>query len=99
MIIHIVLMNLNDGADETVITRIRNYVDAIATQLDSVRAYSLVRNTAPNANGFDWAILSAFDNEADMVAYRVDPLHQEFVEFTDPYTEDFMALDYESGSP
>ena len=96
---HIVLMNLNDRADETVIAGIRDYVAAIAAQVDQVRSYVLVRNTSAVAKGFDWAILSAFDNEADLDAYRVAPLHQEFVAFTDPYTVDYMALDYESGSP
>jgi hypothetical protein len=97
MINHIVLMKLNDAADEAVITGIRDYVAKIA-QFDHVHAYAIVRNTAPNANGFDWAILSAFDTEADMAAYRVHPLHREFVAFTDPYTVDYMALDYESAS-
>jgi len=99
MINHIVLMKLNDTADETVITGMRNYVAAIATRLDQVRSYTLVQNTSGVAKGFDWAILSAFDNEADMAAYRVDPLHKEFVAFTDPYTIDYMALDYETSSP
>jgi len=99
MINHIVLMKLNDAADDSVIAGIHDYVAAIAVQLDQVRSYSLVRNTSAVAKGFDWAILSTFDDEADLEAYRVAPLHKEFVAFTDPYTVDYMALDYESASP
>jgi quinol monooxygenase YgiN len=99
MINHIVLMKLNDRADDAVISGMRDYVAAIAAQLDQVRSYRLVRSTSAVAKGHDWAILSAFENEADIAAFRVAPLHQEFVAFTDPYTADYMALDYESASP
>ena len=99
MIHHIVLMKLNPRADDTVIAGMRNYVARIAAELDQVRSYALVRNTSAIAKGYDWAILSAFDNAADMATYRVAPLHQEFVAFTDPYTADYLALDYESVAP
>jgi hypothetical protein len=94
MINHIVLMKMNGGADAEVLARIQDYAERIRDQLREVRSYEIVPNVAGGSKGYNWAILSAFDNEADIEAYKVTPLHREFVAFCDPYTEDFLTLDY-----
>ena len=94
MIKHDVLMALTEEitpADETLMHEL---VDAIRADVGEVRSYELVRNVAPGAR-YNWAILSTFDSTDDIDAYKVHPLHQKLVACTDPYTTDFVTLDYE----
>lgn len=94
MINHIVLMNLNHKVDEDVVKELQSYGNRIREQIKEVRHYEIVQNIANGKKGFDWAILSKFDSEADMQTYKATELHQNFVAFCDPFTEDLLFLDY-----
>jgi hypothetical protein len=94
MIKHIVLMKMNGGTDAKVIARMQKYAAQIRQQIGEVRNYEIVPNVAGGNRGYNWAILSTFANEADVESYKVAPLHREFVSYCDPYTEDFLTLDY-----
>jgi quinol monooxygenase YgiN len=96
MINRVVLMKLNDGADGSVIAKMQAYVARIGAELEETRAYHLTPNAAPGRNGYNWVLHSAFDDEAAMNAYREAPLHQEFVGFCDPFTEDFLIAYYQA---
>ena len=94
MIDHVVLMKLNERADVAVIETMQVHVATIRDGVGEVRSYELVPNIAAGGKGYNWAILSSFDSEAEMERYKVHPLHREFVAAADPYTEDFLTLDY-----
>ncbi|MBL4757691.1 MAG: Dabb family protein [Rhizobiales bacterium] len=94
MITHIVLMKMNGGADEKFVARMQDYATKIRDQISEVQSYEIVPNVADGNKGFNWAILSTFANEEDIASYKVAPLHLEFVSFCDPFTEDFLTLDY-----
>jgi hypothetical protein len=96
MINRIVLLNLNDRADPSVMATMRAYVSRIGTELAETRAYHLTANEADDNGGFNWVLHSAFADEADMNAYREAPLHREFVDFCEPYTEDFRIVWYQA---
>jgi len=95
MIRRIVLMKLNERADAAVIEVMQGHIAAIRDGVAEVRSYDLAPNRSAGGKGYNWAILASFDSEADMTRYKQHPLHQDFVASTDPYTEDFIAIDYE----
>ncbi len=94
MIHRIVLMKLNARADGDVIACMRTYVGRIREEVASTRTYHMAPNKGAGDDDFNWFLTSSFDNEDDMNAYRVAPLHQAFVAYCDPYTEDFLAAYY-----
>lgn len=97
MINRVVLMKLNDRADNSVIAEMQAHVARIGAELEKARAYHLTPNDAAGhaaRGGYNWVLHSAFDDEAAMNAYREAPLHREFVGFCDPYTEDFLIAYY-----
>jgi quinol monooxygenase YgiN len=96
MINRVVLMKLNDRADNSVIAEMQAYVARIGAELEEARAYHLAPNAAADGDGYNWVLHSAFDDEAAMNAYREAPLHQEFVGFCEPYTEDFLVAYYQA---
>ncbi len=85
---------MNGGMNDTIVANMQRYADRIREQIDEVKSYALVPNEAGGSQGYNWAILSSFESEADIDTYKVAPLHREFVEYCDPYTEDFLTLDY-----
>jgi hypothetical protein len=94
MINHIVLMNLSNNADQEIIDELMSYANRIRETINEVKHYEIIPNIANGSKGFNWAILSRFDNESEMNAYKQNELHQEFVTFLDSYTDDLLFLDY-----
>jgi hypothetical protein len=94
MINHIVLMNLREQSAEPVADKLGYYAERIRNEIDQVRGYQIVPNIAKASQGFNWAIISSFDNESDMQVYKETALHKEFVAYCDPITEDILMLDY-----
>ncbi len=94
MIHRIVLMKLNARADDDVIDRMQTYVGRIREEVAGTRTYHMAPNEGAGDGDFNWVLTSSFDNEDDMNAYRVAPLHQAFVAYCDPYTDDFLAAYY-----
>ncbi len=95
MINRIVLLNLNDRANPSVMAAMQAYVSRIGAELAETRAYHLTPNEAADDGGYNWVLHSVFADEADMNAYREAPLHREFVEFCDPFTEDYRIVWYQ----
>lgn len=96
MINRVVLLNLNDKADSSVMAAMRDYVSRIGTELAEARAYHLTPNEAADNDGYNWVLHSAFADEADMNAYHEATLHREFVDFCEPYTKDFQIVWYQA---
>ncbi len=94
MINHIVLMNINNKAGENIIGELQHYGNRIRETILEVQHYEIIRNEANGSKGFNWAIISKFDSESDMQTYKENNLHQEFVSFLDPFTDDILFLDY-----
>ncbi len=94
MLNHIVLMRLNSQIDDNVIGELQNYANRIRDEIKEVRHYEIAPNIAAGSKGLNWAIISKFDSESDMQNYKNNRLHQDFVAFCDPYTEDVLFLDY-----
>ena len=94
MINHIVMMNLNEQKDPDLGKELQSYANRIREEISEVRHYEIVPNIANGDNGFNWAIISKFDSEEAMQTYKDTPLHQAFVAYCDPLTEDLLFLDY-----
>ena len=99
MIKHIVLMKMNDELDDKTIAGMRDYAARIREQIAEARSYDIVLNEASGSKGYDWAILATFATASDIQSYKAAPLHREFVAYCDPYTEDFLTLDYQVAEP
>ena len=99
MINRVVLLKLNDEADGSVIAEMQAYVSRIGREIDQTRAYQLAPNEAAGDGDYNWVLYSAFSDEADMEAYREAPLHREFVDFCDPYTDAFLVVFYQALAP
>ncbi len=95
MIYRNVLFKLNQAADDEAIQKIMQYVDRIREEITEVRDYQFAANMATTDGGYNWVLLAVFDNVPNMNAYRVNPMHLEFVEFCDNYTDDFIVSFYE----
>lgn len=98
MIYRNVLFKLSAAADDAVIQKILLYVDRIRDEIPETREYRFAPNKAEKPDGFNWVLLATFDNEEDMNAYRINPLHLEFVAFCDAYTNDFIVCFYEGAT-
>ena len=96
MIHRTVLIKLNHRADTAVIQKMQAYVSGIRNEIGGTRTYHFTPNQAAGEKGYNWVLLSVFDDEASMNAYRAAPLHQEFVEYCHPYTDDFFVCFYQA---
>jgi len=96
MINRVVLMKLNESADHAVIDTIQSYVARIHRDIKETKAYHFAPNKAADKDGFNWVLHSAFADETDMDSYRSAPLHKEFVDYCDLYTEDFLICFYQA---
>lgn len=95
MIYRNVLFKLSAAADTAVLQNILLYADRIRDEISEAREYRFVPNKAAVPGEYNWVLLAIFETESDMNAYRVHPLHQEFVAFCDGYTEDFLVFFYD----
>ena len=88
-------MILKEQSAEPVAEKMGYYAERIRNEIDQVQGYQIVPNIAKMSQGFNWAIISSFDNESDMQDYKDTALHKEFVAYCDPITEDILMLDYD----
>ena len=95
MFYHIVLMRLHDP-DRAFHDRVHGYAERVRRELPYVRAYEYCRNEASRAQGFDWAIIAAFDSSADHDRYQVSGVHQEMKAFMTPRIADIVVCDSDS---
>lgn len=95
MINRIVMMKLSSDADSAVIARMQDYVARIGAELDEPIAYHMAPNVAAVEGGYNWMLHAVFANEDDMSDYREAPLHCAFVDYCEPFTEDYMVACYE----
>jgi hypothetical protein len=87
-------MKPNDRADVAVVEMMQGHVTVIRDGVDGVRSCELVPNEVPGNKGFNWAVLSGFDNEEDMARNKAHPLHRDFIVATGPYEEDLIVIGY-----
>jgi hypothetical protein len=91
-------MKLNDKADAAVLAELQTYVARIGKELAEPLVYHLSPNRAAGGSDYNWVLHSTFATEGDMNGYRDAPLHIEFAEFCDPYTDDFLVTYYDAPS-
>ena len=97
MIKHIVLLNLKESIGSEVIESMQHFVGKIKEEVPEVRDYHLVPNMVGGECDFNWAIISEFEDQNAIEIYKQAPIHQRFVEYCDPYTDDYLTLDYLCG--
>jgi hypothetical protein len=86
-------MRFSEEADPRFFRRVDEYVDRVKNQLPYVRGYHLMRNVASRSAGFEWVIVSTFDNSAAHDEYQVSTVHQEMKAFMGPYITEIVACD------
>ena len=96
MIYRNILFKLSQATNTATLDRIQEYVARIQTEIAEVKTYHFARNDAArNADDFNWVLFAAFEDTDAMEAYRIHPLHQEFVTYCDGFTDDFVAVFYQ----
>ena len=95
MFYHIVMMRLHDP-DRTFHERVHGYAERVRRELPYVRTDEYCRNEASRAQGFDRAIIAAFDSSADHDRYQVSNVHQEMKAFMMPRIADIVVCDSDS---
>ena len=86
-------MRFTADADARFFAEIERYVGRVKRELPDVRGYTFMRNLAGRSKGYDWAIVSRFDDSAAHDAYQVCGLHQEMKAFMTPFIADILACD------
>lgn len=96
MFYHVVMMQFQN-ADKAFFDRVRDYSKRVRDELAYVRAYHFGKNVASRAQGFEWAVVSVFDNAGDHDRYQISPVHQEMKAFMTPYIADIVVCDFADG--
>ncbi len=77
MIAHLVLFRFRPGFDQRHprVAALHAAMRELPTQIPQIRAWTHGFNVTEDAQAWDYALHSAFDNEADLHAYFVHPAH------------------------
>lgn len=93
MFLHVVLLSLNDQADESFHQAVEAYAERIRTELPYVRSYRYAQNAASRARGLTWVVVGLFDSERDHDRYQESMVHQEMSAFIAPFATELVACD------
>jgi len=89
---HVVLMQLS-GADTDFHRKTAELIDQLRAELPFVRSYAFVKNMARRSSGYEWAMISSFDNSQDHDRYQVSDIHRRLQEFMRPYIDQMVVCD------
>ncbi|MEZ4380934.1 MAG: Dabb family protein [Nannocystaceae bacterium] len=97
MITHVVLFKFPARADAE---RARALLLGMRGRVASLRAIEAGLDVTGSPRSYDLALITRFDDDAGLDAYRTDPLHLEVLEFIRARVETTCAVDYvDDGAP
>jgi hypothetical protein len=97
MIKHIVMMRLNDvGAKEKQdqLQQIKLKLEALLGIVPSLKEMEVGLNFSDRDTAFDLVLVSMFDNEAGLEAYRVHPAHVKVLDYLKGKLKTTAVTDY-----
>jgi len=98
MLKHVVMFVMKDTEDadrRRNAEKLESILAELPAQIPQIRHWEVGAHAlAPSANACDLVLISGFDSEADLDAYRVHPAHQEVVDFINRATSDRRAVDF-----
>ena len=97
MIKHIVMMRLKEvGATEKQeqLQHIKSKLEALIGKVPSLKAMEVGLNFSDRATAFDLVLVSLFDDDAGLEAYRIHPAHVEVLDYLKGKLETTAVTDY-----
>ena len=99
MIRHIVMFKLKDFATEAekmaAAVEVKNRLDELPLKIGVIRRYKAGIDVRKLSWSYDIVLEMDFDSLADLDAYTIHPVHQEFIMFNKDYSIDKACIDYE----
>ena len=98
MIRHIVMFKLKIRDDEEHLAEVKNEIkirlDSLPGKINVIRSMEVGINVVRSERAYDLVLVSSFDNLDDLETYRVQPAHQEVVEFIANHKDQSAAVDF-----
>jgi hypothetical protein len=98
MIRHIVMFKLKDFPDEELKNKAAQEVierlNDLPAKIDLIRKYESGTDVRKLSWSYDITLIMDFDTMADLDAYTIHPVHQEFVAFNKEYSVSKVCIDY-----
>lgn len=100
MLKHIVMWKLKDFANgkskKENAQELKSMLEALVDRIDVLRSVEVGIGNLHNLHNdnYDMALISTFDNEADLNAYITNPLHVKVSEFCKSIRESRVAVDF-----
>lgn len=89
---HVVLFKLKDRDQAAAVAE---RLMAMAGQVPTLRAIEAGVDHSASPRSFDVALITRFDDQAGLEAYRVHPKHQEVVEFIKLHADSSAVVDFD----
>ncbi|MFV0592692.1 MAG: Dabb family protein [Draconibacterium sp.] len=97
MINHVVLFKLKEYSAEEksqVLANLKSMLLNLKAEIDELKHIEVGENYELDSKSFDLALISHFENVADLDVYRVHPEHQKVVAYAGEVTEARAAVDF-----
>ncbi len=95
MLKHVVLFRLKDNEDkEKNMEKLREMLEDLPGKIPLIRYFEVGVNALPSDRSYDMCLISGFDSEEDLQAYRVHPAHQEVLDFYGRIRKQTATVDY-----
>ncbi len=98
MIKHIVLIKLREDLVPfehlNAVNQIKEALEALPQKIDVIKYYEVGVNVNPNPKASEIAIISEFENFADLNIYREHPEHKKVLEIIDKYKKESSFNDF-----
>lgn len=99
MIRHIVMFKLKEFANNsdkiTAAAEVKNRLDELPLKIDVIRRYKAGIDVRKLNWSYDIVLEMDFDTLADLDAYIIHPVHQEFIAFNKEYSIAKTCVDFE----
>jgi hypothetical protein len=95
MLTHVVLMTWKPGITADQVAAVGEGFARLAQDIPQIRSYRFGPDQGLYPGNADYALVAAFDSEADLRAYASHPLHRAFLkEVTGPLLASFSAAQF-----
>jgi len=97
MINHVVLFKLKDYPDDEklkILNELKELLEGLVAKITEVKFIEVGINHQLNSGNYDLSLISYFETEVDLEAYRVHPEHQKVVRRILETTTNRAAIDY-----
>ena len=98
MLKHIVLFKIPDSKQDKskVISILKDKLESLKSKIPELKKLETGVNISDRVSAFDLALVTEFENETDLEAYRIHPDHQEVVYYIKEIGANSVVVDYKN---